>query len=135
MPWDRGLEEVSIVVRVLFEPLWSSRPRAGVEKLDEDTGDRQGWMHGGGNSLELLQAGFPGAELVIPQVDDARCACGWRRAGGHLHSNVAGAAQGDRGWGTQGHQAWHIRGIRVAGGAGLGAGILLRERWRCRSQH
>ena len=53
----------------------------------------------------------------------------------YLHSNVAGAAQGDRGWGTQGHQAWHIRGIRVAGGAGLGAGIRLRERWRCRSQH
>ena len=70
MPWDRGLEEVSIVVRVLFEPLWSSRPRAGVKKLDEHTGDRQGWMHGGGNGLELLQAGFPGAELVVPQVDD-----------------------------------------------------------------
>ena len=68
MPWDRGLEEVSIVVRVLFEPLWSSRPRAGVEKLDEDTGDRQGWMHEGGNSP-------PEAKLVIPQVDDAHCAC------------------------------------------------------------
>ena len=75
MPWYRGLEEVSIVVRVLFEPLWSSRPRAGVKELDEHTGDRQGWMHGGGNSLELLQAGFPGAELVISQVDDAHCPC------------------------------------------------------------
>ena len=75
MPRDRGLEEVSIVVRILFKPLGPPRPRAGVEKLDEDTGDRQGWMHGGNDSPELLQSGLPGAQLIIPQVDDAHCAC------------------------------------------------------------
>ena len=39
-------------------------------------------------------------------------------AGGHLRSSVAGAARGGRGWGTQRHQAWHIRDIGVAGGVG-----------------
>ena len=71
MPWDSGLEEVSIVVRVIFEPLGPARPGAGVEKLDEHAGDWQGGMHRGSNSLELIQAGLPGAELVIPQVDDS----------------------------------------------------------------
>ena len=45
MPWDSGLEEAGIVVRVLFEPLWSSMARTGVKELNEHAGDRQGWMH------------------------------------------------------------------------------------------
>ena len=58
-------------MRVRFEPLWPAGPGAGVEKLDEHTGGWQGGMHRGSDRLELSQAGVPGAELVVPQVDDS----------------------------------------------------------------
>ena len=70
MPGDSGLEEVRIIVRVRLEPLWPAGPGAGVEELDEHAGDWQRRMHRGSDRPELVQAGLPRAELVIPQVDD-----------------------------------------------------------------
>ena len=58
-------------MRVSASSHFGLRPGAGVEKLDEHTGGWQSGMHRGSDSLELSQAGVPGAELVIPQVDDS----------------------------------------------------------------
>ena len=53
MPRHSGLEEVCVIMSVLFKPLRPLWSRPGVKELDEHTGNRQAWVHRGGNRLEL----------------------------------------------------------------------------------
>ena len=45
-------------------------PSAGVQELDEHAGCRQGGMQRCSDSHKPRKARVPGAELVVPQVDD-----------------------------------------------------------------
>ena len=72
MPRHSGLEEVRVIMSVIFKPLRPLWSRPGVQELDEHTGNRQAWVHRGGDRLE---GGLPGAQLVIPQVDDSHGPC------------------------------------------------------------
>ena len=94
-------------MRVSLEPLRPVGPSASIQKLDEHAGYRQSGMQQCSDSHKPRKARVPGAELVIPQVDDS-------------DSSLSG----------------NELVIACAVVAGIGdsvADILLRVRWQCRS--
>ena len=72
IPGDCDLQKVGIFVRVGLEPLRPAGTGTGVQDLNEHTRYRQGGVQRSCDGHEPNKAGVPGAELIIPQVDDTK---------------------------------------------------------------